>query len=137
LLIARLSLEERLLRFDEAGTTSERLYDLTYRDPSWMEKLAEIRPRQGRTADAVAALNRAWIERRPDSAQNFSNDARRLITWSSLPEARKIAEEALKRSNDALMVYAQILMYQRDIDGALAALAKVDDAQKIAAIGMI
>src|ERR1700722_17800305 len=136
LFTARLNLEERLLRFDEAAATAQRLYDLTYRNPAWMEKLAEIRARQGRTPDAVAALNRAWIDGRADNAQNFLNVAQALESWSMLPEARKFAEEAVKRSADALPEYARILMRQREIDGALAALAKTDDAAALAAVNM-
>ena len=48
LLIARLNLEERLLRLDEAGATAEKLYDLTFRNPQWMEKLAEVLVAEGR-----------------------------------------------------------------------------------------
>ncbi len=57
---ARLDLEMRLLRFDEAAATAEKIYELSYRNPIWMEKIAEIRARQGRGAEAVAALRRAW-----------------------------------------------------------------------------
>ncbi len=42
LLTARLNLEERLLRFDEAAASAQKLYDLTYRNPRWMEKVAGI-----------------------------------------------------------------------------------------------
>jgi hypothetical protein len=128
LLVARLNLEERLLRFDEAAATAERLYDLTYRNPQWMDKLAEIRARQGRTADAVSALNRAWIEGRPDNAQNFVDVAERLAAWSMLPEARRFAEEALKRKPDIdLPIYTRILIRQRATDLALARLATVKE----------
>ncbi|MBZ5603051.1 MAG: hypothetical protein LAO79_12155, partial [Acidobacteriia bacterium] len=46
---SRLNLEMRLLRFDAAGATAEKLYELSYRNSVWMHKLAEIRARQGRT----------------------------------------------------------------------------------------
>ncbi len=57
---ARLDLEMRLTRFDEASATAEKLYELSYRNPVWMEKVAEIRARQGRAADSVGALRKAW-----------------------------------------------------------------------------
>ena len=77
LLTERLNLEQRLMRFDDAATTSAKLYELTYHNPQWMETLAEIRARQGQTAAAVAALNTAWVDGRPNSAQNYFNVAER------------------------------------------------------------
>ena len=56
---ARASLEERLLRFDDAAATYAKLYDLNYHNSQWMEKVAEIRARQGRTDESVEALRRA------------------------------------------------------------------------------
>ncbi len=76
----RLNLEERLLRFEEAAVSAQKLYDLTYRNPMWMEKLAELRARQGRNADAVTALNKAWIDGRSDSAVNYPGRSRR--SWN-------------------------------------------------------
>jgi hypothetical protein len=95
LLTERLNLEERLMRFDDAATTAEKLYDLTYRNPQWMQKLAELRARQGRTADAVAALNKAWIEGRPDRAQSYFDVAQQLESWNMLPEARQAADKGM------------------------------------------
>ena len=57
--IARATLAERLLRFDDAVGDYERIYQLAYKDPKWMEKIAEVRARQGRNDDAVAALKTA------------------------------------------------------------------------------
>jgi cellulose synthase operon protein C len=96
LLVGRLNLEERLLRFDEAGATTEKLYDLTYRNPDWMVKLAEIRARQGRTADAIAALQKAWTEGRRPSARTYFDIAEKLERWGALADARKFAEQGMK-----------------------------------------
>src|SRR5258708_20988134 len=89
LIDARLSLEERLLRFDAVAASATKLYDLSYRDPRWMEKLAEVRARQGQTAAAVEALNKAWIEGRPDNSRNFVNVPSKLAHGGIIPEARK------------------------------------------------
>ena len=83
------------MRFDEAAATCEKLYELTYRNPQWMEELAEIRARQGQTAAAVAALNKAWIEGRPDRAQSYFDVAKRLESWNMLPEARQAVEKGM------------------------------------------
>ena len=122
----RLNLEERLLRFDEAAASAQKLYDLTYRNPTWMEKLAEFRARQGRTADAVTALNKAWIDGRSDNAVNFLTVAQKLETWGMLPEARKFAEEALKRApEDSVKIWARILAKQQQYDAVFAKLASL------------
>ena len=47
LLEAKGRLEERLMRFEDAIKTYGRLYELAYRDPQWMIKVAELR-RRGR-----------------------------------------------------------------------------------------
>jgi cellulose synthase operon protein C len=46
---ARAGLEERLMRFDEAVSDYEHIYQLAYKDPQWMEKVAAVRARQGKT----------------------------------------------------------------------------------------
>ena len=128
LLIARLNLEERLLRFDEAAATAERLYDLTYRNPRWMEKLAEIRARQGRTADAVTALRKAWIEGHADSAElsmRWRSNWKRGTCWRRRGNLRKMRGSGLRRK--ARASYIRMLMRQREMDAALAALAKIKD----------
>ena len=127
LLIARLNLEERLLRFDDAAVSAEKLYELTYRNSQWMDKLAELRARQGQTVAAVTALNRAWIEGRSDKAQNFLTVAERLESWGMLAEARKFAEDGLKRArNEGIVTYGRILTRQRDYEAALTSLTSVD-----------
>ena len=65
LYIARASLEERLMRFEDALKRYTKLYDLTYHTPHWMEKAAEVHARQGRRSEAVEALRKAFIEGRP------------------------------------------------------------------------
>ncbi len=125
---ARLNLEVRTLRFEEAAATATKLYDLTYRDPWWMEKLAEIRARQGRGADAVAAIQKAWIEGRQASAGNLLKVAEKLDQWGMIAEARRFADQALKLSpEEAVGEWARIATRQRDFDAGLARLAGVND----------
>jgi Tfp pilus assembly protein PilF len=126
-LASRLTLEERLLRFDEVAATAARLYDLTYRDPKWMEKLAEVRARQGQNAATVEAIRKAWIEGRPDSAANYFTAADRLERWGMLAEARKFADDGVKRAaqDDQLYVqwmtqYGRLLAKMRDYAPLLA-----------------
>ena len=135
LLESRLGLEERLLRLDEAAGTAAKLYDLTYRNPRWMDKLAEIRARQGRTGETVAALQKAWIEGRAANAQNLVTVAERLEKWGMIADARKFAEQAWRESPETgLRAYARILMRQRQYDSALAAIAAAADDAAMPAI---
>ncbi len=129
LLRSRLDLEVRTLRFEEAAATATKLYDLTYRNPVWMQTLAEIRARQGRNADAVAALQKAWIEGRSGNAANLLKVAEKLDQWGMITEARRFADQALKLSPDeeGLRVWVRIAMRQRDFDAALAKLAGLND----------
>ena len=93
---ARAKLQERLLRLDEAAGSYEELYELTYQAPQWMEKIAEIRARQGNIRAAVEALVKARVEGRNEQPENFYSVARTLESWNRLPEARTFTERGLK-----------------------------------------
>ncbi len=99
-LMARAGLEERLLRFDDASKTYTRLYEMTYRDSQWMDKLATAAARQAKYPEAIGALRRAWLEGRPDRAVNYATIAERLESWNLQAEAMGFAEEALKRADE-------------------------------------
>lgn len=101
--VARATLEERLLRFDDAAGDYEHLYQLAYKDPKWMEKIAEVRARQGRIADAVAALKTALIDVAPERAANYFEVARRLEAWGILEPARGFAEQGVDAAGDELL----------------------------------
>jgi len=138
LYIARAELEERLMRFDEAAADYERIYQLAYKDPQWMEKLAVVRARQGKTQEAVAALQAALINGRPENAANYFEVARRLESWGMLDQARIFAEQGVAKAGLDLLAdgihregsktYARILTRLRQHQAAYAALRKALDA---------
>ena len=101
--IARATLAERLLRFDDAVSDYERIYQLTYNDPKWMEKIAEVRARQGRNDDAVVALKTALIDADPKPAGNYFEVARRLEAWGILEQARAFAQQGVKIAGGDLL----------------------------------
>jgi cellulose synthase operon protein C len=107
LYISRAELEERLMRFDDAGTDYERIYQLAYKDPQWMEKLAVVRARQGKTQEVVAALRAAFIDGRPESAGNYFEVARRLEGWGMLEQARSFAEQGASKAGSDLLASEQ------------------------------
>jgi hypothetical protein len=137
--IARANLEERLLKFDEAVKDYERLYQLTYKDPKWMEKIAETRARQGRNTDAVSALKTALIDTTPERPGKYFEVARRLEAWNLLEPAKSFAEQGVSAVGEELLaspenqvgakLYARILTRLRQQDKAYARLL---DAMKVA-----
>jgi Flp pilus assembly protein TadD len=145
LYIAQASLEERLRRFDDAIALYRKLYTLSYRDPKWMERVAELCARQGKDDDAVKALETAWTEGRPPKAANSFAVAARLESWGLLDDARRFAEQGVQQAGaDLLMTeqsgaatYARILARQRLSAAAYARLAEARDlAPKITILGV-
>ena len=134
---ARAGLEERLMRFDEAAADFERIYQLAYKDPQWMEKVATIRARQGKTKEVVAALQAALINGRPENAGNYFEVASRLETWGMLDEARSFAEQGVSKAGPELLAsaehhtgaktYVRIMTRLRRQETAFAALQKALD----------
>ena len=137
--IAAAELDERLMRLDDAADEYGRVYQLAYKDPQWMEKVAEIRARQGRTAEAVAALQTALIVGFPEKPQNYFEVARRLTSWGMLTQARQFAEQGLQTAGGDLLadaanhqgaeLYTEIMtrLHQQD-----AAYGRLQDALKAA-----
>ncbi len=122
LLEARATLEERLMRFDQAAASFEKLYELTYHNPHWMEKVAETRARQGRNDEVVKALRRAYLEGRPERAQDLVKVASRLEYWNMLGEARPFAERGIELAgaDDAASawLYARVMTRLRLYEAA-------------------
>ena len=106
---ARAGLEERLMRFDDAASDYERIYQLAYKDPQWMEKVATVRARQSKTNETVAALKAGLIDGRPENAANYFEVARRLESWGMLAQARTFAEQGIKTAGPDLLATAEHL----------------------------
>jgi len=131
LYIAQASLDEHVRRLDDAIALYRKLYTLSYRDPRWMEKVAELSARQGRADDAVKALETAWIEGRPAKAANSFAVAARLENWGLLDEARRFADQGVAQAGADLLVseqsgaatYARIMARQRQSAAAFDTLA--------------
>jgi cellulose synthase operon protein C len=134
---ARAGLEERLMRFDEAAADYEHIYELAYKDPQWMEKIAAVRARQGKTEEVVAALQAALIDGRPENAGNYFEVARRLEAWGMLDAARTFAEQGVAKAGPELLAaaehhagaktYVRIMTRLRQHEAAFATLQKALD----------
>lgn len=130
--LARAGLAERLMRFDDAVSDYERVYQLSYKDSKWMEKIAEVRARQGKTQDCIAALKAAWIDGRPEKPGNYFEVARRLESWGLLAPARAFAEQGVKAAGADLLatpenhagatLYTRIMTRLRQFEQAHSAL---------------
>ncbi len=142
--IARASLQERLMRFDDALSSYRKIYDLTYRDPHWMRKVAEVYARRGQTDAAVKALREALIEGRPERPEPFFEVARILDSWNMLDAARRFAERGVELAGANLLadydyvggarIYARVMTRLRAHTAAYTRLEKlaVDDASRSA-----
>ncbi len=129
---ARAGLEERLMRFDDAVSDYEHIYQLAYKDPQWMEKIALVRARQGKINETVAALKAALIDGRPENAAKYFEAARQLESWGMLAEARTFAELGAKTAGSDLLAapenltgaktYARLMTRLRQHEQAYAAL---------------
>src|SRR3954468_21072024 len=104
---ARATLEERLMKFDDAVRDYEKIYDLDYHNQRWMLQIAEIRARQGQTDAVIAALEKALIEGRPVRAEDSFEVAHHLEQWGMLTAARKYAERGMQQAGDDLLIESQ------------------------------
>ncbi|HZD95098.1 MAG TPA: hypothetical protein VE133_12635, partial [Candidatus Sulfotelmatobacter sp.] len=107
LVIAKAAMEERLLRFDEAVVDYNSLYDLTYHDAQWMEKVAEVRARQNKQEQTVQALKTALIDGRPEAAGKYFIVAERLESWAMLTAAREYAEKGIGVAGQELLANSE------------------------------
>jgi cellulose synthase operon protein C len=139
----RAALEERLLRFSDAATTYAKLYELSYRNPEFMVKVAENRARQGQSQQAVEALRKGFLENKAVRAQDLFEVAKKLETWGLIPEARGFADEGLAKlkpmdpeAHGDLRTFMRIATRQRSYEAAYQALGKLtDNAGKLAVAG--
>jgi cellulose synthase operon protein C len=119
-------LEERLMRFEESIKSYGRLYELAYRDPQWLIKVAELHGRSGQASEAVNALKTAIIGARKETADADFNIAVRLESWHILPEAVNFADRGANLEGDTLfadadhaVIYARIMTRARRIEAFL------------------
>ncbi|HEV2618399.1 MAG TPA: hypothetical protein VGU23_00505, partial [Acidobacteriaceae bacterium] len=121
---ARAEIEVRLSQSDAtqselAAADFERLYLLSYHDPSWMVRLAELRARQQRPADAVKALQAAYIDGHAQAAGDFFTVAAQLERWNLLTEACTFAEQGVTFAGNDLLTPPIVNTYPQPENGAV------------------
>ena len=126
---ARAGLNEKLQHYDEAASDYEKLYQLSYKDPSWLQKEAETRLREGNADQAVALVKAALLAAKSPKAADYFAAARQLESWSLLQPAQELAEKGVGFASDDLLAdyanqagaatYIRILIRLRKPDVAL------------------
>jgi len=102
--ISQAQLLEKLARFDQATGVYRNIYNLSYHDPQWLLKVAELLARDRRPAEAVKAVERALIEGRPERPDLFFQAAATLEKWGLLQEAATFAERGVDRAGSRLLI---------------------------------
>ena len=91
----KVDLEARLLRFEDALKTNQRLYELSYHDTRYLAAQAELHARLGHRQDAVKLLRQAYLDSRQKSFENYALVARQLAVWNLDDDAKAAWEEGL------------------------------------------
>jgi len=94
---AKAGLQERLLDFDSAVQTNQRLYELSYKNPSYLLKIADLEARLGHKAEAVDALKKAYAAEGGLPASQYFSMVDTLNRWGFLEEAKPLIDEGWKR----------------------------------------
>ncbi len=103
---------------DRAATDFERLYLLSYHDPAWMVRLAELRARQQRPAEAVKALQAAYLDGHTRTATDLFTVAAKLEQWNLLNEARTFADQGASAAGSELLTPPTVYVYPEPETGA-------------------
>jgi len=94
---AKAGLQERLLDSASAVQTNQRLYELSYKNPSYLLKIADLEARLGRKAEAVDALKKAYAAEGGLPAPQYFAMVDTLNRWGFLEEAKPLIDEGWKR----------------------------------------
>ena len=99
LLTNRAKLEERLSQFDKTTVSYRKLFEISFRNPIWLEEGARVLARQGKTDECVKWLREALVDNRPASANNGLAVASRLLEWGAVEHARTQIQQSLAIAN--------------------------------------
>jgi predicted Zn-dependent protease len=115
LAISRADLEERTFRFADAINTYNRLFDLSHKNPTWLERVARLQARLGQNREAVSTLQRAYIDNRPEPERQYNKVALILEEVGLLDNAA----DFIRQDPEAVSAYARIMARVRRYDDAI------------------
>lgn len=148
---AKAGLDDALGHLEDEVADDTRLYQLSFQDPQWMVAVASTRARQGRSDDAVAALEKAYLHGSQSTPHDYLAVAAQLEQWNYIPQARHYAELGAKAAGTGLLLaegrrvqdgdaaaYARILVRAHAADVAMATLqASLADAAAPSAVNAL
>jgi lipopolysaccharide biosynthesis regulator YciM len=94
LFIAKADLETRLLRFDDALKTYQKLYEASYHDSQYLVSQASVHARLGQNAETVRLLKAAFVEAHPKELNGYIEVMSQLAAWHMNAEVDQIYQEA-------------------------------------------
>lgn len=137
LLAERANLEERLLDFDHAIRSCQTLYELSYHNGQWMQKVAELNAKLGRHDEAVAALKTAVVGQRTATASDLFQIAQTLDSWNYTADAASFVERGAALAGSKFpqaaefqtqaAIWARVLTRARKFETVLNAASRNDD----------
>ena len=123
---ARGALEERLMRLSDAEKTYSSLWELSFRDAHWLNKVAELQARQQKSDAAVATLRKAYLEGRPERPDLLLTIAGALENWGLVNQAADFARRAGQSdlSKEDTATYAVVMTRAHEYDTVLGKLSQ-------------
>ena len=94
LFIAKADLETRLLRFDNALKTYQKLYDASYHDSQYLASQASLHARLGHNAETVRLLRAAYVDAHPKELNGYVEAISSLVAWNMYAEADQVYKDA-------------------------------------------
>ncbi|HYZ86927.1 MAG TPA: hypothetical protein VE621_21095, partial [Bryobacteraceae bacterium] len=126
------TLEEKLLKWSDAAQTYSKLYELSYRNPAWMVRVAQNQARLKQPDAVVKSLRTAFLEGKPDRATEYFEIARKLSDWGMLTEAQQFADQGFPKLKPRdpenladLRTYISLAARARTYEAAYAKLSSV------------
>ncbi len=92
--VAKADLELRLLRFEDAIKSYQKLYELTYHDTQYLADQAGAYMRQNNRAEALRLLRAAYIDPHPNEPWPYITVMRQLLAWKLFDDANRVYSEA-------------------------------------------
>ena len=128
LLTSRAKLEERLSQFDKAIASYRKLFEISFKNASWLEEGARVLARQGKNDECVKWLREAYVDNRTNSPNNALLVASRLMELGLTEQARAEVQKALPTATDVELagaLYARAATRLRQYDTIVPTLSAV------------
>ena len=94
LYLTKADLETRLVRFEDALKTYQKIYDASYHDSQYLVSQAALHARLGHNADVVRLLKAAYVEGHPKELNAYVSVMDQLINWRMYTEINQVYQEA-------------------------------------------